>query len=189
MSMSPTVVDGSTHDASAGANTELLGDAPAIAIGHLYQATAHALGVAVENAVSAQQQINTMAEAATNQALMQLFTVDTPRIAPPSDGSNATAVAQTLAATAGPGAVADAIKQAIESASRLELHEAGPWAHAAKELMGMVAASLWEFQKVGLDTGMSMVKQAATAVVLIRMIHAPDQLEQYQKILAVIKEL
>jgi hypothetical protein len=188
MAMS-SMIDSPINDATAGTSAHALGSAPAVALGHLYQVTAHAMGVAVENAVSAQQQMNTLAQAATNQALMQLYLMNTTSAAASPEGDKAFGAPQVLAATAGPEAVADAIRQAIESASRLELDEAGPWAHAAKELMSMVASALWEFQKIGLDTGMFAVKQAATVAVLIRMIQAPDQLEQFQKILAVIKEL
>jgi hypothetical protein len=36
---------------------------------------------------------------------------------------------------------------------------------------------------------MAMVKQAAKAAVLVHLINAPDQLQQYQKILELIEEL
>ena len=66
---------------------------------------------------------------------------------------------------------------------------AEPWCHAALELMGTVASTLHAFQKVTDETDMAVIRQAATAAVLIQMIKKPDQLEQYQKILKVIEEL
>lgn len=188
MAMSPSV-DSPVNDAVAGAGVQIPAEAPAIALGHLYTATAHALGIAVENAVSAEQQINVLAQAATNQALMQLLSTTSAGGAVPHDADRTLAVSQTLAATTGSDAVMNAVKQAIESASRLELDQASSWVNAAREMMRMAAGALWDFQKGGLDAGMAMVKQAAMAAVLIKMIQAPDQVEQYQKILELIKNL
>ena len=52
----PTAVNDQITDFVTQANTKVLGDAPAIAMGNLYQATAQALANAAHNATNAQQQ-------------------------------------------------------------------------------------------------------------------------------------
>jgi len=61
----PTAVNNQITDAVTQANLKVLGDAPAVALGNLYQATAQALANAANNATSAQQQANILAEAVT----------------------------------------------------------------------------------------------------------------------------
>ncbi len=73
----PTPVNGQITDSVTQANVKVLGDAPAIALGAIYQALAHSTGVLYENAVSAQQQLGICAQAATNQGVMQIYSVDT----------------------------------------------------------------------------------------------------------------
>lgn len=52
----PTSVNDQITDSVTQANTKVLGDAPAIAMGNLYQATAQALANTAHNAPHAQQQ-------------------------------------------------------------------------------------------------------------------------------------
>ena len=73
----PTPVNGQITDSVTQANVKVLGDAPAIALGAIYQALAHSTGVLYENAVSAQQQFGICAQAATNQGVIQIYSVDT----------------------------------------------------------------------------------------------------------------
>ena len=61
----PTSVNNMITDSVSQANVEVLGDAPAIAMGNLYQATSQALANAAHNATTAQQQNNVAAQAAT----------------------------------------------------------------------------------------------------------------------------
>ena len=58
----PTAVNGQITDAVTQSNVKVLGDAPAYAMGALYQSLAHSTGILYENATSAQQQlaINTL---------------------------------------------------------------------------------------------------------------------------------
>ena len=73
----PTPLNGQITDSVTQANVKVLGDAPAIALGAIYQALAHSTGVLYENAVSAQQQLGICAQAATNQGVIQIYSVDT----------------------------------------------------------------------------------------------------------------
>ena len=70
--VNPQVVDAVTQ-----ANVKVLGEAPAMAMGNIYQALAHSFGVIFENSVNAQQQQNSVAQAATTQGVMQIYSLDT----------------------------------------------------------------------------------------------------------------
>ena len=64
MASSTTVTDQIT-DSTTQAHVPVVARAPAVAMGNLYQAHAHALALALENAVHAQQQTAITAEAVT----------------------------------------------------------------------------------------------------------------------------
>ena len=73
----PTAVNSQITDSVTQANTKVLGDAPAIAMGNLYQATAQALANAAHNATMAQQQMYVTAQAATTMGVSLLYSLDT----------------------------------------------------------------------------------------------------------------
>jgi len=73
----PTPVNGMITDAVTQANVKVLGEAPAMALGTLYQSMAHSTGILFENATSSQQQLAIAAQAATNQGVIQIYSVDT----------------------------------------------------------------------------------------------------------------
>ena len=73
----PTAVNSQITDSVSQVNTEVLGDAPAVAMGNLYQATAQALANAAHNAASSQQQSNITAQAATTMGVTTLYSIDT----------------------------------------------------------------------------------------------------------------
>ena len=73
----PTAVNDQITDAVTQANVKVLGDAPAMAMGNLYQATAQALANAAHNATMAQQQTNIIAQAVTTAGVALLYSIDT----------------------------------------------------------------------------------------------------------------
>jgi len=73
----PTAVNDQITDSVTQANTNVLGDAPAIAMGNLYQATAQALANAAHNATNAQQQSYVTTQAATTMGVATLYSIDT----------------------------------------------------------------------------------------------------------------
>lgn len=72
-----TKVNDQITDAVTQANVKVLGEAPAMAMGNLYQAMAHSTGILFQNAVSAQNQQNILAQAAATQGVMQIYSIDT----------------------------------------------------------------------------------------------------------------
>jgi len=73
----PTAVNDQITDSVTQSNTKVLGDAPAVAMGNLYQATAQALANAAHNATTAQQQNNITAQATTTMGVATLYSLDT----------------------------------------------------------------------------------------------------------------
>ena len=73
----PTSVNDQITDAVTQANVKVLGDAPAMALGSMYQALAHSTGILFENATSSQQQLGIASQAATNQGVIQIYSMDT----------------------------------------------------------------------------------------------------------------
>jgi len=73
----PTPVNGQITDAVTQSNVKVVAEAPAMAMGAIYQSLAHSTGILYENATSSQQQLAIAAQAATNQGVIQIYSVDT----------------------------------------------------------------------------------------------------------------
>ncbi len=73
----PTPVNGMITDAVTQANMSVLGSAPAMAMGSIYQSSAHSTGLMFQNMVQAQQQTAIAAQAAANMGVMQIYSVNT----------------------------------------------------------------------------------------------------------------
>jgi hypothetical protein len=72
-----TSVNDQITDSVTQVNTKVLGDAPAIAMGNLFVATAQALSNAAHNATSNQQQSYVTAQSATTMGVATLYSLDT----------------------------------------------------------------------------------------------------------------
>ncbi len=64
-------------DAVTQSNVQVVASAPAIALANVYQSAAHSTGLMFENAVNAQSQQNILAQTATTQGVMQIYSMDT----------------------------------------------------------------------------------------------------------------
>jgi len=64
-------------DAVTQANVKVVGEAPAMAMGSLYQTMTHSTGLMFENSVSNQNLQNMTAQAASTQGIMQIYSMDT----------------------------------------------------------------------------------------------------------------
>jgi len=78
-------------DAVTQTNVKVLAEAPAMAMGTIYQALAHSTGMMFENSVNTQQQQNMLQQAATTQGVIQMYSVDTL-----SDADAATGLAEGI---------------------------------------------------------------------------------------------
>ena len=73
----PTAVNDQITDSVTQANVKVLGDAPAMAMANLFQATAQALANSAHSATTSQQQNNVTAQAATTMGVTTLYSIDT----------------------------------------------------------------------------------------------------------------
>lgn len=64
-------------DAVTQTNVKVMAEAPAMAMGAIYQTMAHSLGILFENAVTAQNNMNIIGQAATTQGVNMIYSVDT----------------------------------------------------------------------------------------------------------------
>jgi hypothetical protein len=69
----PTAENSQITDAVTQSNVSVVGNAPATAMGALYQTMAQATGLAAQNAVAAQQQTQTISTATTTLAVKTLL--------------------------------------------------------------------------------------------------------------------
>ena len=70
--VSPQITDAVTQT-----NVKVVAEAPAMSMGTIYQSMGQSLAILFQNSVSAQQQQTSLAQAATNQVVMQIYSVDT----------------------------------------------------------------------------------------------------------------
>jgi hypothetical protein len=72
-----TVVNEQITDAVTQTNVKVVAEAPAVALGNVYQTAAHSTGIMFENAVNNQNQQNILGQAAITQGVMQIYSLDT----------------------------------------------------------------------------------------------------------------
>ena len=72
----PTALNSQITDAVTQSNVKVLGDSPAMAMGAIFQSLAHSTGILYENAVSSQQQLAIAAQAAANQGVIQVYSIN-----------------------------------------------------------------------------------------------------------------
>jgi len=81
----PTAVNDQITDSVTQSNLSVVGESPAVALSTLYQVSAQAVGIMLQNAVAAQQQATVTAQAATTQSVRLLYSLGTaPEFVPPS---------------------------------------------------------------------------------------------------------
>ena len=69
----PEEVNGAIVDAVTATNTKVLAEAPAMAMGSLYQTIGNSVAMAAANSVYAQQQANVTCQAANTLGITKLF--------------------------------------------------------------------------------------------------------------------
>jgi len=198
-------VNSQITDAITQANMKTLAEAPAMAAGTLYQTLAQAIGIAFENAVSAQQQITQIAEAATNQGVELIYRVDSTASplasAPDASGAAApsglpsgdalsqklTGAAQAVRATA--SALNAQVTEAVTFSNAAVLDNADAFAHSLRTSSAAAAGALSALNQVTLDVQIGVIKNAARAACVIAMLRAPDKSADYARVLASIEQM
>ena len=94
----PTTVNDQITDAVTQANVKVLADAPAQALGTVYQVMAQTVGLSMQNAVANQQNMNTIDTSVTTQGVNLLYSMP---VAADARGTNeifsGNALAETIA--------------------------------------------------------------------------------------------
>ncbi len=73
----PTLVNGQITDSVTQSGLSVLGSAPAVAMGSVYQTMAHSMSILYQNSVQAQQHAAISSQAATNQGVIQMYSAGT----------------------------------------------------------------------------------------------------------------
>lgn len=71
----PTPVNGQITDSVTQSSVAVLASAPAVATAALYQSMSHSLGLLYESSVQAQQRSAVQGQAATNQGVIQIYSL------------------------------------------------------------------------------------------------------------------
>lgn len=69
----PTSVNSQITDSVTQSNVQVLSEAPAMAMGSLYQSMANSMSIAMQNSVSQQQNSNAVAQAVTTKCIETLI--------------------------------------------------------------------------------------------------------------------
>lgn len=69
----PTALNSQITDAVTQSNVKVIGEAPAMALGSLYQVLAHAAGIAGENLVTQQQNANAVSQALVSRCVQTIL--------------------------------------------------------------------------------------------------------------------
>ena len=209
----PTDVNDEIMNSVTQPNPQVIGDAPAIAMGNLFIATSQALSNAAHNATNNQQQSYVTMQAATTQAVTTLYSVDTASVGvatreilnasvagtapaataltPQEIASSAAEQTATLKATASDshGQISDRIEEAIDFALHTTLGSAERFNHAVREVMDAHVSSLQAISESQYRDCLNSVKIAAISKTLEGMLKHPEKHALYAEILTLIEEL
>ena len=170
-----TVVNPQITDSVTQANVKVLGEAPAMAMGVLYQTVSQSLGMAMQNAVYAQQQMNVTAQAATTQGIAQMYSIDA--------AASAEATHKVLKESAA----------AVEAAAppvTLPAHaQADDMAYGTRAMADAFAASLQAIGEATTHNLVRILQIAATSACVTAMIANPDKAASYDEVLAAIRKI
>lgn len=187
---SNTPVNDQITDAVTQANPQDVSEAAAVAMGTIYQSMAHATGILYENAVAAQQQQNTLAQAATTQGIMQIYSLDTTAGAGDAELLPGQ-VRQNLAALENARTAADSLQlvDAVKLNLRSVLDSAGDFSFGVRSAAEAMQATLDEIGTTAHQDAMRTLQLAATAACLRAMIADPGQADAYARVLNEIRGL
>lgn len=214
----PTAVNSQITDAITQSNIKVVAESPAYAMGSIYQSLAYSTGILFENAVAAQQQQNTLAQAAANQGVMQIYSIDTTAAAGATEQVAQTGVADNLtsllavlnafrgervapaqldaqtaesrvAADTTAQSVVDQIQAAVKFSNDSVLDSAPAFIKSQHAAVEAMAHALQTMNRVTHDNMMHILQEAALAATLGAMIRDPAKSAEYEAVLQTIKRL
>lgn len=215
----PTAINDQITDAVTQSNIKVIGEAPAFAMGSIYQSMAHSTGILFENAIAAQRQQNVLAQAAANQGVMHIYSIDTTSTAGATEGIGQTGVADNLTslltvldafksaspmasavadasstaedeATASPAQnVANQIQAAVKFSNDAVLGNLDSFVSGLHNCVDAMAHALDAMNRVTHDNLVHTLQEAALSATLAAMIREPHKAEQYEAVLQAIKRM
>jgi len=209
----PTAVNDQITDAVTQSNIKVIGEAPAFAMGSIYQSMAHSTGILFQNSVAAQQQQNALAQAATNQGVMQIYSIDTTSTAGATEGIGQTGVTDNLTSlltvlnafrSSGPQAkavaeappadapvrdIANQIEAAVRFSNEAVLGNLDVFVSGLHGTVDAMAHALDAMNRVTHDNLVHMLQEAALSTTLAAMIREPHKAAEYEAVLQVIKRM
>lgn len=209
----PTAVNDQITDAVTQSNIKVIGEAPAFAMGAIYQSMAHSTGLLIQNAVAAQQQQNTLAQAAANQGVMQIYSIDTTAAAGATEKLAQTGVADNLTSLlsvlnafkdASPKAnasvedahadapvrdIANQIESAVKFSNDAVLGNADAFVSGLHGTVDAMAHAIDAMNRVTHDNLVHILQEAALSTTLAAMIREPQKASEYEAVLQVIRRM
>ena len=211
----PTAVNDQITDAVTQSNIKVIGEAPAFAMDAIYQSMA----ILFENAIAAQRQQNVLAQAAANQGVMQIYSIDTTTTAGATDTIGQAGVADNLTSlltvlnafdSASPRASADAvapsaaeddataspvrnvanqIEAAVKFSNDAVLGNVDVFVSGLRSAVDAMAHALDAMNRVTHDNLVQMLQEAALSATLAAMIREPHKAAEYEAVLQAIKRM
>tara|TARA_B100001250_G_scaffold317330_1_gene279777 strand:- start:292 stop:930 length:639 start_codon:yes stop_codon:yes gene_type:complete len=207
----PTAVNNQITDSITQSNVKVIADAPAVAMGNLYQATSQALSNAAHNATTNQQQMGITMQAALVQGITTLYGIDVASGATPASHLYRTQVSgPSEQISQPPASVTDSAAQVAELSETLaaeqqdasrkiedavrfaldcNLDSADRFNHAVREVMDAFVTSLQAIGDSQYRSALDMIRMAGITMTLKAMIEQPGEHEHYAQILESIKNL
>ncbi|MCP8687307.1 RebB family R body protein [Marinobacterium sedimentorum] len=186
---SQTPVNEQITDAVTQTNTKDIAEAPAMAMGSIYQALAQATGILFENAVSAQQQQNVLMQAAANQGVIQIYSADTQAGGGAEQLQDQLLQSKAELHAASVGGVNSQVVDSVKLSLRSVLDSAGDFSFSVRSAAEAMQAMLDGISTASHHDGMRTLQLAATAACLRAMIADPGQADAYIKVLNEIRRL
>lgn len=183
----PTIVNDQITDSVTQANVKVLSDAPAIAMGSLYQTAVHALGLAMQNAVITQQNNAITLQAATTMGASNIYkqtATDAPQAA-----ANLAIAKAGLAAQMDTGHISQQVKEAVELTLKNVLGSAGDVSYGIRCVMDSFVVSMEQVSRNQYRSALDIIKIAAISSTLTDMINKPEDAASYQQILEIIERM
>lgn len=185
----PTAVNDQITDSVTQSNVKVIGEAPAIAMGSIYQSFAHSTGILFENAVMQQQQMNILLQSAAAQGAIQIYSIDTMAAAGPEQLQ---ATAEQSAAGL-KNAAASGVSSQIVDAVKLNLHSvldsAGDFSYGVRCAAQAMQKAIDELGETSHREGLRTLQLSATAICLRLMIANPEKADAYAGVLDTIQRL
>jgi hypothetical protein len=186
---SQTPVNDQITDAVTHTNIKVIAEAPAMAMGSIYQALAHSTGILFENAVSTQQQQNILMQAATNQGVIQIYSIDTLAAGGAEQLQDQLQHSTAGLQAASVGGVNSQVVDSVKLSLRSVLDSAGDFSFAVRSAAEAMQATLDDISTASHQDGMRTLQLAATAACLRAMIADPGQADAYARVLNEIRGL